>query len=269
MSRFGMLPRVTAPVLDALETYYDTAPRASATTEEVGPFTLFLRADEDGYPYYARPRLGLAGDVTPDDVRRARERQRALGAPETFEWVHQTTPSLLPAACEAGLEVAECPLLVLGPARASTPDLEPAAAHRVIRVSPDQDDLALVLGAVSAGFRGTDEVAPATASALARRRRLMHAGLIAMVAAYDEGGVLVGGGAHGPRGATTELAGIAVLPRARRRGVGEAVTRSLVSDARDRGVGTVFLSAQDDAVARIYERVGFERVGTACMGEVR
>jgi ribosomal protein S18 acetylase RimI-like enzyme len=263
-----MLPRVTAPVLDVLETYYDTAPRASATTEEVGPFTLFLRADEDGYPYYARPRLGLADDVTADDVRRTRERQRALEAPETFEWVHQTTPSLLPAAREAGLEVAECPLLVLGPAGASA--AEPAdGSHRVVRVSPDQDDLALVLGTVSAGFRGTDEVATATATALARRRRLMDAGLVAMVVAYDEDGEPVGGGAHGPRGATTELAGIAVLPRARRRGVGEAVTRALVADARDRGVETVFLSAQDDAVARVYERVGFERVGTACIGEAR
>ena len=27
---------------------------------------------------------------------------------------------------------------------------------------------------------------------------------------------------------------------------------------------TVFLSAQDEAVARVYERVGFSRVGTAC-----
>jgi len=29
----------------------------------------------------------------------------------------------------------------------------------------------------------------------------------------------------------------------------------------------VFLSAQDDAVARVYERVGFQRVGTACVAE--
>ena len=266
MSRFEMLPRVTAPVLDVLETYYDTAPRASATTEEVGPFTLFLRADADGHPYYARPRLGLAGEVTPDDVRRTRERQRALEAPETFEWVHQTTPSLLLAAREAGIEVAECPLLVLGPAAPSAPAAQP---HRVVPVSPDQDDLDLVLGTVSAGFGGTDEVTPAGERSLERRRRLMHAGLVAMVAAYDEDGVLVGGGAHGPRGGVTELAGVAVLPRARRQGVGEAVTRALVADAHRRGVETVFLSAQDDAVARVYERVGFERVGTACIGEAR
>ena len=58
-----------------------------------------------------------------------------------------------------------------------------------------------------------------------------------------------------------------MLPRARRHGVGAAITAALVADAHDRGVGTVFLSAGDDAVARVYERVGFVRVGTACIAE--
>jgi len=63
------------------------------------------------------------------------------------------------------------------------------------------------------------------------------------------------------------LTGIAVLPRARRRGLGAAITHALVSDAKVRGVETLFLSARDDAVARVYERVGFVRVGTACIAE--
>ena len=58
-----------------------------------------------------------------------------------------------------------------------------------------------------------------------------------------------------------------MLPRARGRGVGEALTRVLVDDAAARAVDTVFLSARDDAVARVYERVGFRRVGTACLAE--
>jgi hypothetical protein len=33
------------------------------------------------------------------------------------------------------------------------------------------------------------------------------------------------------------------------------------------GATTVFLSAQDDAVARVYERVGFRRVATAGIAE--
>ena len=45
--------------LDAIETYYDTVPRAAATTEEVGPFTLFLAEEGTGWDFYARP--GSAG----------------------------------------------------------------------------------------------------------------------------------------------------------------------------------------------------------------
>ena len=41
-----------------------------------------------------------------------------------------------------------------------------------------------------------------------------------------------------------------------------------MADAVRRGLSTVFLSAQDDAAARIYERVGLVRVGTACVAEM-
>ena len=52
-------PGPTADLLQRLETYYDTAPRALATTEDLGPFTLFVRTDPTGWDFYARPRLGL------------------------------------------------------------------------------------------------------------------------------------------------------------------------------------------------------------------
>ena len=228
-----MLPRVSDDVLARLETYYDTAPRASATTEEVGPFTLFVKTAPDGFDYYARPRLGLTGDITASDVDAVRARQRELGVPENLEWVHDTSPSLLDAARRSGLAVQE-------------------------------DNLGQVLGVVHAGFADSDEVEPRNPG---RARGLMRAGLRAVAAAYDGRGHPVGGGSHGPRGTTTELAGIAVLPRARRQGLGAALTAALVHDALGRGLTTVFLAAQDDAVARVYQRVGFERVGTACVAE--
>ena len=245
-------------VLARLETYYDTAPRASATTEEVGPFTSFLRTATDGWGYYARPRLGLIGDVTVADVDAVRAHRRALGEREDLEWVHETTPSLLAAARASGLTVHECPLLVLADPAPARSD-----ARRAVVLGPD-DDLDSVVGAIHAGFEGSDEV---VSRPTGRQRLMMREGLLALVAAYDGQGAVVGGGSHGPRGDTTELTGIAVLPRARRQGIGAAITAALVADARARGVRTVFLSAQDDAVARIYERVGFERVGTACIAE--
>jgi ribosomal protein S18 acetylase RimI-like enzyme len=249
-------------LLSTLETYYDAAPRPTAATEEVGPFTLFLQTAEDGWPFYARPTLGNDAPLTRAQVEALRLRQRELGVPERLEWVHETTPTLLAAAREAGLHVAECPLLVLPEgAEALAPRLPEGYDVRMLEAeSPDLGD---VVAAVSAGFAGTGEPGPADPGPFAR---LLRSGTLAMAGAYDGQGA-VGGGSHALRGVTTELTGIAVLPRARRRGVGAAVTSLLVTDARAHRASTVFLSAQDDAVARVYERLGFRRVGTACLAE--
>ena len=58
-----------------------------------------------------------------------------------------------------------------------------------------------------------------------------------------------------------------VLPADRRKGLGAAVTALLAADARDRGVEIIFLSASDEAVARIYARIGFREIGTAMIAE--
>ncbi|HET8601096.1 MAG TPA: GNAT family N-acetyltransferase [Segeticoccus sp.] len=271
------MPQTTTPhpevltTLTVLERYYDAAPRPLATTEEVGPFTLFVRRDPAGWPYYARPRLGLAEPVGAADVRRLLDRERELGVPRALEWVQQTTPTLLAAARDAGMSVEECPLLVLPGAgtppgwvdtRPVTTMTPPGLELRVL--DADDPDLGRVAAAVHAGFGGTDEVAAPDAG---NQPEQLRRGLLRVVGAFLDGQV-VGGGSHGPRRDTTELAGIAVLPRARRLGIGGAVTAALVADAQAHGIRQVFLSAQDDAVARVYERVGFRRVGTACVAEL-
>jgi N-acetylglutamate synthase-like GNAT family acetyltransferase len=254
-------------VLDVLEAYYDAAPRPSATTEAVGPFTLFVRSDPALWHYYARPRLGLPTStrIQPEEVARVRARQRQLGAPEAFEWVHESTPSLLGAARADGLAVARCPLLILPPQ--APLGARPADGVTTEVLTAGSPRLPEVMGAIGAGFAQTDDVRLPDDSRVDRRREQIRRGLIGTVAAYDEQGNVLGGGSHGPRGTTTELAGIAVLPRARRRGAGAAITVALAADARARGLRTVFLSAHDDTVARVYERVGFVRVGTACIAE--
>jgi len=55
---------------------------------------------------------------------------------------------------------------------------------------------------------------------------------------------------------------VATLPSARRRGIAAALTAALTADALNRGVELVFLGADSDDVARIYERAGFRRIGT-------
>ena len=64
-----------------------------------------------------------------------------------------------------------------------------------------------------------------------------------------------------------EITGVGVLPASRRRGLGAAVTALLARDALDRGVETGFLSASDDAVARVYARIGFREIGNAMIAE--
>ncbi len=101
------------PVLDALERFYDTAPRVSGSAEAFGSVTLF-RAPPGGFPYYLRPTLGHRAPVDVADVRVALDRQRELGLPRTAEWVAETTPSMLAAAEQAGLRAHAYPLMVRG-----------------------------------------------------------------------------------------------------------------------------------------------------------
>jgi ribosomal protein S18 acetylase RimI-like enzyme len=84
--------------------------------------------------------------------------------------------------------------------------------------------------------------------------------------AEDESGVLAGG-SHQLMGGVSAIVGVATLPSARRRGLAALVTARLVQDARERGAEIVFIEAEDDDVARIYGRLGFERIGTACIAE--
>ncbi|WP_151081844.1 GNAT family N-acetyltransferase [Nocardioides cynanchi] len=242
--------------LDEIEAYYDTVPRAAATTEEVGPFTLFLAEEGTGWDFYARPRRGSEHEFTSEDVRRVLARQVELGRQRAIEWVDQVTPSLLPAVRAAGHQTGSYPLLAL------PRDAEVTAPERT-RVLPfDDADLGLAVGAVHAAFAGEDDVAE---QPVGKRRELIADGRLIEVAAYDADGTLVGGGSAAPRGETAELMGIGVPPAHRTAGVGTAITRALVRACREAGVRTVFLSAYNDAAASIYRRIGFVDVGTACI----
>lgn len=247
--------------LDSIEQCYDAIPRVSATTEEVGPFTLFVAAEGTGWQFYARPRLGLADMVTPDDVRRVLGRQRELGVPQAIEWVEEVTPSLTSAvqsAVPAG-ELEHCPLLVRTTS-ARPPDGSTVGRYAVL--DPDHQDLPSVVGAVHAAFDGADSFEPRD---VAHRPELIDRGHLVVVAAYDASGNVVGGGSAAPRGEAAELMGIGVVGPARGRGHGTGITRALVDAVRERGVTTAFLSAASDEAAGVYRAVGFEKVGTAAI----
>lgn len=264
-------------MLSRLEAYYDAVPRAAARVESWPPFTLFARQG-DGWPYYARPALGSgAVQFTAADVQRVRERQRALGVPEAFEWVGETTPGLRAAVEAAGLPVRAHPLLVLAlRERQRTPEVEGAVAALV---APDDPDLALY-GAVprigfdspgtAIGAAGAVELrraaAEQSAASLAFHRERLRSGRTVMAVARLDG-LPVSAGSHQPVDGVTEIVGVATLPQYRRRGLAALVVDRLIEDALAQGVDTIFLSADDDAVARVYARLGFRLVGTAYTAE--
>ncbi|WP_117211848.1 GNAT family N-acetyltransferase [Allorhizocola rhizosphaerae] len=253
-------------LLDRLERFYDAVPRERARVEEFGGLTLFVR-DGPGYPYYARPRLG-GPDPTPADVAAVRARQRELGVPEAFEWVHDLTPDLLPIARAQGLDVLEAPLLVLGEGLG---ELRPTAKRARILDPADPTyagDLAVCRAISHLGFG-----APGTAVGKAGPEALVISPIPdeevsrAIVTAIAESTVEgpLATGQYQRVGEVAEIVGVATVPSARRKGLGAAVTATLAAHALDHGVTVVFLSAGSDDVARVYEGVGFKRVGTACI----
>lgn len=271
-----------------LERFYDAVPRDAAVAEDIGGFVLFVRADE-GWPYYARPRLG--GD-TPSaaDVTAVRRRQRELDAPEAFEWVHETIPDLLAVARSAGLEVLLAPLMVLE-RPALVPDLPLPDGATIRLLDPSGPTFAADLRATGAvgqlGFgtpaRATvlavpagapgpagpaerDAMPPLSPEAVESQRRRYATGRFtgAVVETSTEG--IMAGGMVQQVGDVAEIVGVATLPAARNRGYASQLTASLARQALENGADLVFLSAGDDDVARLYSKVGFRRIGTACIG---
>ncbi|WP_251056322.1 GNAT family N-acetyltransferase [Streptomyces sp. ISL-94] len=260
--------------LSELERYYDTVPRVGgARAEDFGPLTLFVQ-EGAGWPYYARPALGGPA-ATAADVRRVLARQRELKVPEAFEWVAENSPSLRAAVEAAGLYVHAHPLMVLDTAAVRLP------AHPEIRLLGADDPLLTAAVTVPAlafaapgtalGEAGPAELAAAMAEPSAEEGRARVSGMLAsgrtgMAAAVRDGLVLCSG-QYNPVGDVAEVVAVGTLPSARRQGLALGVTGALVADALTRGARTVFLSAGDEDVARVYARAGFRRVATALIAE--
>lgn len=266
-------------LLARIEDYYDRAPRPTSRAEDIGPFTLFVAAGP--FPYYARPLRSDASALAfgAEQVHAVRRRQRELGVVESFEWTHELAPELTGAMIAAGMTVEERPLLALDQPIAATPPVGVSLRF----LAPDEPRLAPAVAAVDLGFiDGTTEVGSvggterdvlATTLPEVRidyLRELLRDDLIRWVTAEDGSGP-VGGGSYHPRnvkGSTiAEITGIATIPAMRGRGIGASVVAALVGDARRRGADTIFLSAGSAEASRVYERVGFRRIGTACAAQ--
>ncbi len=256
-------------LLRRIDVYLDAVPRAAVRTEAVGPFTLFIRDEATGWRYYARPTPGSTA-FSREDVDAVRARQRALDQPEALEWVDDLCAGVGSAAEASGMRVSRMPLLHAEPDMLIP--IEPPGGIEVRLASPT-DDIAMSTAVAMIAFGQPVPAGAATppddAAEIARqldpggtlfnRLRLTEGHTVLALAL--EGTTMVGVGSHQPLPDATEITGVAILPSHRRRGIGAAITSVLARDAVARGIGLLCLSAGDDHAARVYERVGFERVG--------
>ncbi|MDG4753204.1 GNAT family N-acetyltransferase [Micromonospora sp. WMMD718] len=270
-----------ADVLDRLERFYDAVPRDGARTEDYGALVLFVR-DGDGWPFYARPRIDATEAPTLADVTAVRARQRELGLPEAFEWVHEHQPDLLAVARSAGLSVLEAPLMLLEPERLPDPGTFSDVPVRVLDPGDPgfAADIALRRAVAAVGFAngGTarGDAGPAERDAALAQldvaaleeeaTRVADGRRISVLAETLDEGALASGMAMRVDD-VAEIAGVATLPSARQRGLGAAVTATLARELRAAGTDLIFLSAGSEDIARVYLRVGFRRIGTACIAE--
>jgi predicted GNAT family acetyltransferase len=242
-------------LLDRVEGYFAAAPLPDARMLPAGG--LDVPIGPRSWPYPARPRPG-AGAVTPGDVRAALALQADAGLPGQLEWVAESAPDVAAAAAAAGLVVEELPLLV-----AADP-VELLLPPEVRLYVVGADDPALPRYQQVAGIADGRPEEPAPVATL--RERIAAGRTVLMVAV--EHGEPVGVGSHHPvvvdGDEVSEVTGVATLPRLRGRGLGAGLASALVAHARE-SADLVFLTAGDDDVARVYERVGFARLGTTAV----
>jgi ribosomal protein S18 acetylase RimI-like enzyme len=268
-------------VIERIDAFCEAVPRRRARADVYGPLVLFVPAGT-GWPYYARPRRGLRAPVTAADIRAVRARQRELIIPESFEWIEQVAPEMAAAAAEAGLEVRAHPLMVLTAPPPAGPPAGPLALPPgvTVREVPPEDtelDRVWAVPAVAFGQPGTTVGQAGTVErdkmaadydggTIEMLRERLRSGQSVVAAAFGPDGPLAAGSCQAVDG-VAEITGVGVLPSSRRQGLGAAVTALLARGALDRAVTTVFLSASNDAVARIYARIGFREIGIAMIAE--
>ncbi len=258
-------------LIELAERHLDAAPRFSADAVDAGAFTLFV--SRTAWSCYARPALGSGRPVTGADLARLAATCAERGVGLDIEWVRESRPELELLAREFGLLVQARVLLAGAPEQIRGAP----AAGVTIRIAAHDDpalpaaravaEVSFGHGGTAAGLAGPAERDEACASLspelVAHLRRRAELGLNVTALAETSVDGVVATGSYQPIDTTAEVVSVATLPCARRRGIAAALTATLARDARRRGVGTLLLSATDDEVARIYERLGFRRIGVA------
>ena len=212
-----------------------------------GPFTLYRsRASDHPYLNYAVPADGAAGW---DGIEALRETFVARGLQPRLEFVAERAPGLEEALAAAGFELqARIPVMTC-----PEQDLRevPAPEGVVIARVLGGPDVRPMMEVQSAAF---GEGPPSDAAVQAYRGR----GILARADGVPAGAASRTAVAEG----VSEIGGVGVRERFRRRGIAAALTAAAAAEAFADGAQLCFLTPGDDGAERVYARAGFARAGT-------
>jgi GNAT superfamily N-acetyltransferase len=247
----------SAPSLDhQLQRYLRGAASRDRDVERLGPFLATFD------PHSTIPYLSYA---IPDDGARPTAAEVAALADAYVR--HDRVPRLeyLPiaapdveAALVAGGFVVDARLPVMTCERGAALALAPDDGIAITTPGTDEDVLAMRAAQHTAFGEVVEEHADGGVEELARRRRQLADGGLALLARdRSTGEVVAGGVATVPREGVTEIGGIGVLESHRRRGIAGAITAGLTRAAHAAGTTIVWLTPGDDGAHRVYARAGF------------
>ena len=231
-----------------------TAARSREVVETDG-FTVFLDRASSAYLLsYAVP---WASETGSPGVSAMREAFESRGRRPRLEYFHELHPGLAWALEEAGFaQDTSAPVMTLAREGLTEPS-SPSRGAYVRLTADDEDRLEPFLRGQSlayGGDGGEDALVwlPNLSADLAAGRSWV-AGL------EQDGGFVSGATVQGAE--VGELAGVWTLPDKQKRGLAFAVCRRLLHNYFEQGHELCWLSAAEGALS-LYERLGFERVGT-------
>jgi ribosomal protein S18 acetylase RimI-like enzyme len=214
-----------------------------------GPFTLYRHLGSN-HPYlnYAVPDVGAREWTGIDELRDA---FAAHGLRPRLEFVAECAPGLDAALAAAGFEV-EARIPVMTCRADALREVPTPAGVTIARVSGIADVRAY-MEVMAEAFGG-----PPPTDAEVERSGAPARGLLACVEGVPAGTAARSAVAEG----VSELAGIGVRERFRRRGIAAALTAAGSAAAFAEGAELCFLTPGDDGAERVYARSGFARAGT-------
>jgi GNAT superfamily N-acetyltransferase len=247
-------------MINRLQTYLRQCAAQLYTAIPLPPFTIFVHPTESFiHNNYAIPDKLLSGDLA-QTLSLLCEVFAGQDRTPRFEYIEQFAPDLASALEVAGFVLEMRSLLMV-----CAPDtfrLAPAVDGVTITpLAPDAplSDIRALMMVQREGF-STKKSAPISDEEAATFRAWL--GDTRFFLARYNGLPVSAGSLTPPIDGVAEVAGITTLAPYRRRGIGTAITAAATQTAFEQGVEIAMLTAGDEQAGRVYERVGFQAIGS-------